>query len=240
MVRALASLPADYLLSVVMPVYNEKATLEKITERVLATPFRKELIMVDDGSADGTREILDRLAAAHPEIRVFKHERNSGKGSALSTGFAQAKGDVVLIQDADLEYSPKDYPTLLAPIEAGDAEVVYGSRFAGGSYSRVHLFSHYLGNRFLTLLSNLTTGLNLTDMETCYKVFRREVLDGVRIKSRRFGVEPELTAKIARKRWRVFEVPISYAGRDFAEGKKISWKDGFSAIAAILWFRFFV
>lgn len=229
----------DLLLSVVIPVYNEIATLEQVVERVLQVPLRKEVILVDDGSTDGSRDLLDRLAAAHPGlVRAFKHEVNRGKGAALKTGFQQAKGDVILIQDADLEYDPGDYPKLLRPIREAGADVVYGSRFLVGDYARVHLFWHYMGNRFLTFLSNVFSGLNLTDMETCYKVFRREVVEKIDIKSRRFTVEPELTAKIARLRVRIFEVPISYAGRNYGEGKKITWRDGFAALWAIIKYRF--
>jgi glycosyltransferase involved in cell wall biosynthesis len=233
---SLTPLSSDFLLSIVMPVYNEAATVGEVVRNVKATPYRKEIVLVDDGSTDGTGAVLDELAK-DPEVRVLKHERNQGKGAALRTAFAVARGDVVLIQDADLEYSPEDYPRLLRPLVEGRADVVFGSRFAGGSYSRVHLFSHYLGNRLLTFFSNLMTGLNLTDMETCYKVFRREVLQRIRIRSNRFNVEPELTAKVAKQRVRVFEVPVSYSGRDFSEGKKISWRDGFSALWSILRYR---
>lgn len=232
-------LPPGFLLSILMPVFNEKTTIREIVARVKATPYRKEIVLVDDCSRDGTSEILKAMAAADPELRLLVHEKNQGKGAALRTAFAAAKGDVLLVQDADLEYSPEEYPRLLLPIVEGKAHVVYGSRFTGGAYSRVHLFSHYLGNKMLTLLSNLLTGLNLTDMETCYKVMRREVVERIQIRSNRFNVEPELTAKIARLRARLYEVPISYAGRDFAEGKKISWRDGFSALWAIFRYRFF-
>ncbi|MDA1266544.1 MAG: glycosyltransferase family 2 protein, partial [Planctomycetota bacterium] len=208
-------------LSVVMPVYNEEATLREIVARVLATPYDKELLLVDDGSKDSSREIMAELEAAHPQIRCFYHERNGGKGAALSTGFREVTGDVVLIQDADLEYDPADYGTLLRPIEEGKADVVYGSRFAGGPYARVHLFWHSVGNRGLTLVSNMFTNLNLTDMETCYKVFKVDVARRLDIQSRTFAVEPEITAKVAKMRVRVYEVPISYAGRDYDEGKKI-------------------
>jgi len=221
-------------LSVVMPVYNEERTLEKIVARVLASPYEKELVMVDDGSSDRSREIMAALEAKHPEVRCFYHERNKGKGGALSTGFKETTGDVVLIQDADLEYDPQDYGTLLRPITEGHADVVYGSRFLGGSYARVHLFWHYVGNRALTLLSNMFTNLNLTDMETCYKVFRAEVARKLDIRSRTFAVEPEITAKVAKMRLRVYEVPISYAGRDYDEGKKIGLKDAFIAVWAIV------
>jgi glycosyltransferase involved in cell wall biosynthesis len=221
-------------LSDVMPIYNEEATLEEIVRRVQATPFEKELVLVDDGSKDRTREILARLEKQYDNVRVFLHDENKGKGGALSTGFRKVTGDVVLIQDADLEYDPQDYAALLAPIQAGKADVVFGSRFLGGRYARVHLFWHYVGNRMLTLLSNMFTNLNLSDMETCYKVFRREVADRLDIQSRTFAVEPEFAAKVAKLRARVYEVPISYAGRDYAEGKKIGLKDAFIAVFAIV------
>ncbi len=232
-------------LSVLMPVYNEVKTVRAIVDRVLATPFDIELIIIDDESTDGTHGILDELVAEHPGIiRVFKHEVNQGKGAALRTGFAQATGDVVLVQDADLEYTPDDYPRLLKPIEDGFADVVYGSRFLGGEAQRCHLFWHMIGNKMLTLMSNMFTNLNLTDMETCYKVFRKPVADRLQIESDRFGVEPEVTAKIARmkidgEKLRIYEVPISYFGRSFAEGKKIGVKDGFQAIWCILKFNLF-
>ena len=226
-------------LSVVIPVYNEMKTLEEIVARVLAVSTDKEIVLVDDGSKDGSRDLLDKIAAEHPGVvRVFKHEHNKGKGAALKTGFSEAKGDIVIIQDADLEYDPQDYPRLLKPFLKENADVVYGSRFLVGEYARVHLFYHYLGNRFLTFLSNIFTGLNLTDMETCYKAFKREILQDIVIKSRRFTVEPELTAKIARKNLRIFEVPISYSGRDYSEGKKIGVRDGFAALWAIVRYRF--
>jgi glycosyltransferase involved in cell wall biosynthesis len=221
-------------LSIVIPVYNEEATLRAIVERVLATPFEKEILLVDDGSRDRSREIMAELQREHPQVRCLYHERNRGKGAALSTGFREVQGDVVIIQDADLEYDPNDYAALLRPILEGKADVVYGSRFLGGAYARVHLFWHYVGNRMLTLASNMFTNLNLTDMETCYKVMRREVVERIEIRSRTFAVEPELTAKIARLRVRVYEVPISYAGRDYSEGKKIGLKDAFIALWAIV------
>lgn len=225
------------LLSVVIPVFNEQDTLEAIIRAVQKVPLEKEFVIVDDCSTDGTPRVLERLEQ-EPDIRVFHHDRNRGKGAALRTGFQQVRGNVVIIQDADMEYDPQDYPALLKPIVEGKADVVYGSRFLVREYARVHLFSHYLGNRALTFLSNLFTGLNLTDMETCYKVFRREVVDGLTIKSKRFDVEPEITAKVAKGRYRVYEVPVSYAGRNFEEGKKITWLDGLVALWAIVKYRF--
>tara|TARA_R110002126_G_scaffold23750_3_gene82925 strand:- start:10462 stop:11151 length:690 start_codon:yes stop_codon:yes gene_type:complete len=225
-------------LSVVMPVYNEERTLEAIVAKVLATPFDKELLMVDDGSQDASREIMAKLEAAHPEVRCIYHEQNKGKGGALSTGFQQVTGDLVVIQDADLEYDPDDYGALIAPIEAGEADVVYGSRFLGKQDERVHFFLHTLGNNLLTGFSNLLTGLKLTDMETCYKVFPASVARDMQIQSRTFAVEPEMTAKFARRKLRVVEVPIRYNGRDYHEGKKIGLKDAFIACWAILKFRF--
>ena len=221
-------------LSIVMPVYNEQATLEEIVRRVQATPYEKELILVNDCSKDRTREIMGALEKQYPNVRCFHHEENQGKGGALATGFAKVQGDIVLIQDADLEYDPADYAALLRPILEGKADVVFGSRFLGGAYTRVHLFWHYVGNRGLTLLSNCFTNLNLTDMETCYKVFKREIADKIQIKSRTFAVEPEITAKVAKQRCRVYEVPITYAGRDYSEGKKIGPKDAVIALFAIV------
>ena len=225
-------------LSVVIPVYNEAETIAAVVERVRRVPIEKEIVAVDDCSTDATPARLAELAARGDDLRVILHDRNRGKGAALRTGFDAATGDVVIIQDADLEYDPFDYPRLLAPIVEGRADVVYGSRFAGGESHRVLYFWHSLGNRFLTLLSNMCTGLNLTDMETCYKVFRREVLDRIRIEENRFGFEPEVTAKVARLRVRIYEVGVSYAGRTYEEGKKIGWKDGVRAVWCILKYNF--
>lgn len=230
-------------LSIVIPVYNEVNTLEEIIRRVRTVDvgLEKEIVLVDDYSTDGTRDLYAKIAADGSAVpaRVFMHEKNMGKGAALRTGFEHVTGDIVLIQDADLEYDPQDYPALLKPILDGKADVVYGSRFVGGEAHRVLFFWHMVANKFLTTLSNMMTNLNLTDMETCYKVFRREVLDGIRIKSNRFAFEPEITAKVAKGRWRVYEVGISYAGRDYDEGKKITAWDGVKALGAILRFRFF-
>jgi glycosyltransferase involved in cell wall biosynthesis len=225
-------------LSIVIPIYNEKATLEEIFQLVQATPYDKEIIAVDDASTDGSRDILTRLAQQYDNVKAFYHQRNQGKGAALRTGFAQVTGDVVIIQDADLEYRPADYPSLLEPIEQDVADVVYGSRMVGGRPHRVLFFWHYMGNRAVTTLSNMFTNLNLSDMEVGYKVFRAEVLEGMQIRCDRFGVEPELTAKIAKKRWRIYEVPIQYHGRDYTEGKKITWRDGIAAIYHIIRFKF--
>lgn len=226
------------LLSIVMPVYNEKDTLFEIIRRVLAAPggFEREIILVDDCSKDGTLELYPQLGSKFPNaaIRLVKHTVNLGKGAALRTGFAEARGDVVIVQDSDLEYDPQDYPKLLRPILDGRADAVYGSRFVGGEEHRVLYFWHYVGNKLLTLFSNMCTNLNLTDMETCYKVFRAEVLKNMRLRSNRFGIEPELTAKLARGRWRVYEVGISYSGRSYEEGKKITWRDGAKAVYSIL------
>jgi glycosyltransferase involved in cell wall biosynthesis len=226
-------------LSIVIPCYNEAATLDQLVERVLAADvcgLRRDLIIVDDGSTDGSVAVARRLAATHPEVRVFEHAVNQGKGAALRTGFQAATGDVVLVQDADLEYNPKEYPRLLGPILDGRADVVYGSRFRGGLEVRVLYFWHSLGNGLLTLLSNIFSNLNLTDMETCYKLFRREVIQAVTIQENRFGFEPEITAKVAHlaSHPRIYEVGIGYDGRTYDEGKKISWKDGVRAIWCIL------
>jgi len=225
-------------LSVIIPAYNEKNTVLELLRRVEAVPLSldKEIIVVDDFSTDGTREVLGGLG--RPDIKVLFHAKNMGKGSALRTGFSEATGDIVLIQDADLEYDPADYPGLLAPILDGRADVVYGSRFLGGPH-RVLFFWHSVGNRFLTALSNVVTNLNLTDMETCYKVFRGDVLRKLSLKSRRFGFEPEVTVKVAKLKCRIYEVPISYAGRNYSEGKKIGWKDGLAALWYIVRFKFF-
>jgi glycosyltransferase involved in cell wall biosynthesis len=242
--------------SIVIPVYNERAFIEEVLLRVQATKIDKEILVIDDKSSDGTRTLLEDLDKAQAEgkrnalvqngkarlslenIRFLFQAKNSGKGAALRRGFVAATGDIVLVQDADLEYDPKDYGTLLEPIFDGRADVVYGSRFLGGP-QRVHFFWHYVGNKFLTLLSDVFTNLKLTDMETCYKAFRREVLQGIQLKSNRFGFEPEITAKIAKGNWRIYEVSISYAGRSYSEGKKITWRDGVSTLWCIIRFNLF-
>jgi glycosyltransferase involved in cell wall biosynthesis len=253
------------LVSVVIPVYNERGTIEEILHRVQEAPvrrrateplIRKEIIVVDDASTDGTREWLlsakekreqgaMEMEAMEGSVRlnlenihIFFQERNAGKGAALRRGFSEATGEIVLVQDADLEYDPEDYPKLLGPIIEGKADVVYGSRFLGGP-QRVHYFWHYVGNTFLTLLSDIFNNLKLSDMETCYKVFRREVLAKIRVKSNRFGFEPEITAKIAKGKWRIYEVPITYSGRTYKEGKKITWRDGVQALWCIIRFSLF-
>jgi glycosyltransferase involved in cell wall biosynthesis len=225
-------------LSVVIPVYNERDTLHEILRRVRESPtgLETEIVVVDDCSTDGTRDILEKLDL--PGVRVFYQPKNAGKGAALRRGFAEASGDIILIQDADLEYNPAEYPVLLAPILDGRADVVYGSRFLGEPH-RVLFFWHYVGNRFLTTLSNVFSNLNLTDMETCYKVFRAETLRKITLKSNRFGFEPEVTLKLAKLNCRIYEVPVSYSGRDYSEGKKIGWKDGLAAFFHIIRYTLF-
>lgn len=226
-------------LSVVIPVYNEISTIEEILRRVAATEFPKEIIVVDDGSSDGTREKLIQLSRQESTscpFRLFLHERNQGKGAALRTGIGHAEGEIVLIQDADLEYDPAEYGNLLDPILKDQADVVYGSRFLAGPH-RVLYFWHYVGNKFLTLISNILTNMNLSDMETCYKVFRKEVFEKISIKSNTFTFEPEITVKVAKHGFRVYETPISYHGRSYAEGKKITWVDGVKTLLALLRFR---
>lgn len=217
-------------LSVVMPVYNERATLHCVIDSVLSVGLDIELLCVDDGSTDGSRDILANLQKKWPEMRVFQQPRNMGKGAALRLGIQEATGDYLIIQDADLEYDPNEYPLLLGPLESGKADVVYGSRFVGSGPHRVLYFWHSVGNWLLTLLSNMITNLNLTDMETCYKAFRREVIQSIPIEENRFGFEPEITVKIAKRKLRVYEVGISYSGRTYEEGKKIGWKDGVRAL----------
>ncbi len=227
----------DLKISIVIPVYNEKEFIKTLIGRVEATDYNKEIILVDDFSTDGSREIVKEYEGAEG-FKVCLHAVNKGKGAALRSGFALVTGDIIIVQDADLEYNPNDYPALLAPILDGRADVVYGSRFLGGTH-RVLFFWHYLGNMFLTTLSNMTTNLNLTDMETCYKVFTKKVLDSVTLTCNRFGFEPEFTSKIAKQNFRIYETPISYSGRDYSEGKKIGWKDGVAALWYILKFKFF-
>ena len=221
-------------LSVVMPVYNERRTLRAVIERVLAVPLDLELMCVDDGSSDGSREILAELQNQHSNLRVFLQPKNMGKGAALRRGIGEATADFVIIQDADLEYDPADYPGMLDPLIQGKADVVYGSRFLGSRPHRVLYFWHSVGNRLLTLLSNCLTNINLSDMETCYKVFRREIIQAIPIEEDRFGFEPEITVKVAKRRLRIYEVGIGYWGRTYEEGKKIGWKDGFRALWCLL------
>jgi glycosyltransferase involved in cell wall biosynthesis len=231
-------------LSVVIPVFNERETIRELVRRVRAVPIEKEILIIDDGSVDGTREVLADLSgsatasgAAGNSLRVFFHEENLGKGAALRRGFKEARGEIVVIQDADLEYHPEDFHKLIEPIERGVADVVYGSRFLGGPH-RVLFFWHYVGNRFLSTLSDMATNLNLTDVWTCYKAFRRGVLECLDLREDRFGIEQEITSKVAAGRWRVYEVPISYFGRTYAEGKKITWKDGLRGLWCILRYSF--
>jgi glycosyltransferase involved in cell wall biosynthesis len=235
------AIPNDFLLSVVVPVYNEEATLRDIVDRIRSVPIRKEIVLVDDCSKDRSRQVLEQLrdefaADSDNRIVIDFHEKNRGKGAALRTGFSKVSGNIVIIQDADLEYDPAEYPRLVQPIIEGRADVVFGSRFLGDQPHRVLYFWHYLGNKFLTTLSNCFTNLNLTDMETCYKVFTREILSDIlpTLRQDRFGFEPEITAKVARRHCRVYELSVSYSGRTYEEGKKIGWRDGVKAIWCIV------
>lgn len=221
-------------LSVVMPIYNERATLRQVITVVMAQPLEIELLCVDDGSSDGSREILAEMQQEYPQIRAFLQPRNMGKGAALRRGIQEATGDFVIIQDADLEYDPSEYPQLLEPLIQGRADVVFGSRFLGGGPHRVLYFWHSVGNAILTLLSNCLTNINLSDMETCYKVFRRDVIQSIPLEEDRFGFEPEITVKVARRKLRIYEVGISYSGRTYEEGKKIGWKDGVRALYCLV------
>ena len=221
-------------LSIIIPVYNEKDTVVKLLDKVRAQPLEKEIVLVDDGSTDGTREILKKLD--YPELKIFYQDKNQGKGAALRKGIAESTGEIIIIQDADLEYNPGEYPRLIQPIMDNQADVVYGARFLGGPH-RVLYFWHYCGNKLLTLLTNILFNINLNDMETCYKVFRREALEGVEIKSNGFGFEAEITAKMTKSRQRIYEVPISYYGRTYEEGKKITWRDGLNALWTLLRYR---
>lgn len=225
----------ENVLSVIMPVYNEIKTIETIVGRVLARPEVFELIIVDDGSTDGTRDAIKKLAS-NAKVKYIFHEKNKGKGGAISTGLRYCSGQYVIFQDADLEYHPEEYPSLLAPIVRGDADVVYGSRFKGAG--RAFLFHHYIGNKLLTFITNILYNSCITDMETCYKLFKRDIIKDITIKSKRFNLEPEITAKALKKKVKLFEVPITYSGRDFSEGKKITWRDGISAVWTLIKFRF--
>ncbi|MCK4859047.1 MAG: glycosyltransferase family 2 protein [Candidatus Omnitrophica bacterium] len=226
-------------LSIVVPVYNEKKTILKIVEKVMALDLEKEIIIVDDCSTDGTCELLkERMDGKYPEVMIFYHVSNQGKGAALRTGFKHVKGEIITIQDADLEYEPEELKDLIKPITDGFADVVYGSRLSGGKPQRMYLFWHLVGNKFLTLITNLLYNTTISDMETCYKVMTKRVLDSLNLKSRRFNIEPEITAKIFKQHYRVYEMPISYYGRDYSEGKKICWRDGFSAIWTLIKYRF--
>ncbi len=227
-------------LSIVIPCYNEEKTLKKLIEKVLQFKLlEKEVLIIDDCSTDSSKEIIKKLADENKEIRYFFLEQNLGKGGALRKGFLEANGDLILIQDADLEYDPKDYPTLLKPFDETDADVVYGSRFLGGEYIRLHFFWHTLANKLLTLATNIITNLNMSDMETGFKVFKKSVIQSIEIKENSFGIEPEITVKLARKKFIFYEVPISYKGRSYDEGKKITLKDAFIALYCIFKYRFF-
>ena len=233
-------MPTSPLLTILMPVYNEAQTLREIVARVEQVSLdgvRKELVIVDDGSTDGTREILQELARAG-QHKIYYHGHNMGKGAALRTALTYATGEIILIQDADLEYDPREYAELIQPILEGRADVVYGSRLSGGKVARAFNFWHYVGNKMLTLTTNILYNSILTDMETCYKVFRADVIKNIRIRSNRFDFEPEITAKVLRRRHKLYEMPISYYGRDFSEGKKITWRDGFAAVWALVKYRF--
>lgn len=238
MIRFKSNAEVPPCLSVVVPVFNEGATIAQVLEQVLEQRPVLEVVVVDDASRDNSWEVMQRFAG-HGRVKLFRHDRNQGKGAALRTGFAKATAPYVIVQDADLEYDPSEYHLLLEPVLAGVADVVFGSRFQGAGAHRVLYFWHSLGNRFLTTMSNMVTDLNLTDLEACYKLFRREVLEKITIAENRFGFEPEIVSKVSRLRMRIYEVPISYHGRTYAEGKKIGWRDGISAIRCILKYRFF-
>lgn len=224
-------------LSVIIPIYNEKETIQKIVEEVKKVDIEKEIIIVDDGSTDGSSALLDGMTQEN--VRVFRHEKNLGKGAALRTGFSHVKGEIIITQDADLEYDPAEYMALLGPILKGAADVVYGSRLSGGKPQRVYLFWHKVGNSFLTFITNLLYNTTLTDMETGYKVFTKEILQKIRLRCNGFSIEPEMTAKFFKQKARVYEIPISYYGRTYEEGKKITWRHGVSALFSLIWFRFF-